>query len=480
MKRFIYFLVCLILLSPIQISASQQKSVDVQYFFYNPCGACNTEEEFISMFNEKLGDIKKQSNYNIVTYNTFKVGTEKFERECNRIKIPKEQRIQPMLIIGEQWISGDTSINEGIYSAFSTTVNTVNVEKGKSYIRYYYTASCEDCQETKVILDKIKVEYPNTLIEHLNIVDKENILEIQNLFEKFDVPENKRQVPIIFFEKGYLSGYEEIENNIEKTINNLETKYKNFMDFQINKSKNPITILQLPTIAAAGFINGFNPCGISMLLFLISVLMLESKHIFSLGITYIATKGITYMIVGLLLYYTVAILESSIFQNIIIITQIISIIFMFSIAGLSIVDYIHCKHGNYGKIRLQLPASLRKFNHSIIENLKSSSAKKYIYLSVIFTAIIISAGEFLCTGQIMIATILYMIKSSGIIDFMSFVELSIYVIAMLIPLIILLILINCGQKLFRLSETVRTHMHIIKLMNAILFIIFAIIMLLSL
>ena len=89
---------------------------------------------------------------------------------------------------------------------------------------------------------------------------------------------------------------------------------------------------------------------------------------------------------------------------------------------------------------------------------------------------IVSAGEFLCTGQIYLATILYLVKRSVTINSIAFLALFVYVLAMVIPLTVIVIAVSKGQKVMMISEGFRRNMPKVKLVNAIILIVLAILM----
>jgi cytochrome c biogenesis protein CcdA len=91
--------------------------------------------------------------------------------------------------------------------------------------------------------------------------------------------------------------------------------------------------------------------------------------------------------------------------------------------------------------------------------------------------VFISVGEFLCTGQIYLATIIFVFKNSEAFNLEAVSYFLIYGIAFVIPLIAITLLIHRGKEVFDVSEIVRDKLHIIKLVNALIFLIFAIIVL---
>ena len=86
---------------------------------------------------------------------------------------------------------------------------------------------------------------------------------------------------------------------------------------------------------------------------------------------------------------------------------------------------------------------------------------------------IISVGEFLCTGQIYLATIT-VLQSGQALDFRAMIYFLIYGAAFVLPLILITVFIHKGREIFDLTEWMRERI-LIKLINAVVFILFGII-----
>lgn len=119
---------------------------------------------------------------------------------------------------------------------------------------------------------------------------------------------------------------------------------------------------------------------------------------------------------------------------------------------------------------------VRKFNHKVIKKIEGFIDTKYAAIGVFVVSMIVSAGEFLCTGQIYLATILYLVRRNIDMNGTALLALFVYVIAMIIPLTVLVIAVNQGQKVMVCSEYIRKNMPKIKLMSAIALIILIIMM----
>ncbi|MEG0388403.1 MAG: hypothetical protein RR582_08740, partial [Niameybacter sp.] len=75
-----------------------------------------------------------------------------------------------------------------------------------------------------------------------------------------------------------------------------------------------------------------------------------------------------------------------------------------------------------------------------------------------------------------LATILYLIQTTTAHDSFALLTLLIYVLAMVTPLTVVVIAVCRGQKVMLFSEKFRMNMPKVKLVNAIVFILLALLM----
>jgi hypothetical protein len=100
-------------------------------------------------------------------------------------------------------------------------------------------------------------------------------------------------------------------------------------------------------------------------------------------------------------------------------------------------------------------------------------------LGIFFLGAAVSAGEFLCTGQIYLATILYLLRADTGGNTVAFVSLLCYTLAASLPPAVLVVFCYKGKQALALSEFVRQRMPLIKIANALIFALFALLAWLS-
>ena len=195
----------------------------------------------------------------------------------------------------------------------------------------FHGDGCPHCKEEIKFLDSIKNKYPNLKIKKYEVwYNEENAQLLQKVEKTFKL--ERSGVPTTIIGNTVTQGY---GNTTGRTIENAIKYYskENYTDqiekikkgnnekeiidyYSINEEKNEdnykidvpkigsVNLKKVSLLTAAvviGIIDGFNPCAMWILLFLISVLIgiKNQKRMIILGLTFIITSGIIYMLIML-------------------------------------------------------------------------------------------------------------------------------------------------------------------------------------
>ena len=518
---------------------SDNLTVQMEYYQYNVCASCHPEDDFFAVVSDTISLIKQEYPYEIAVYNTFRAEDKnRFEKRLQDLGLKEADVSLPALImISEdsealvclsgldeikekledtlkqaakpgQFVSSEVALESDEKTEIVTQAENENqdqmqvsssdwkeqlreaVSKDKStdsVILYFSTASCTDCSEVKSLLKKMTDEQTTKkplVIHEFNIAEGDNVVLLQKLFTIYDVASDKQQVPIVFFSGGYLSGAKAVTQGLEQkwkddelTGFNLENILSDDVSGQ-EENKDQASFKTYIGLAAAGFINGVNPCGASMLLMLLAAIAMSGRSVIKTGCAYLAGKFAAYCAMGMGLYKLFMAIGQDIFFSISnVLTWIFAAVF-FILAILYLVDFVNVKRKQYGKIRMQLPTALRKWNHERIEKASKINAKWMIPAAVVL-GIVISAGEFFCTGQVYLAAILYMMKMQQEMNLQTNAAFIVYVTAMCIPSFLIVLVIEKTKNVIRMSNKTLEWLPAIKLVTAIVFFIFAVFMLIQ-
>jgi len=168
-------------------------------------------------------------------------------------------------------------------------------------IYFFYSSTCPHCAAEEVYLETLSSENENIIIHYYEVNDnQENQALMQSMAEDRDVVVTG--VPFTIINEEYFIGYSEgyTDTAIQEAINNVINKESGSINYSIDipligtiQTKD----LSLPIITILlGLIDGFNPCAMWVLLFLLSILigMKDRKRIWVFGLTFILTSSIMY------------------------------------------------------------------------------------------------------------------------------------------------------------------------------------------
>lgn len=205
--------------------------------------------------------------------------------------------------------------------SFLFILPSINAEEKKQVNVYlFHSNTCSHCKAEIEFLNEIQKEYENLKINLYEINDvKENKELMINIKEKLNI--DSPMVPFTVIGDYYYIGYNDgvkdgIKNLIEKYT--FEEQYdvikdiidgKDVSNFKIKNGEiNKISTVfgeidpakvSLPILSVImGAIDGFNPCAMWVLIFLITMLfnMENKKRMWALGITFLVTSALIYLV----------------------------------------------------------------------------------------------------------------------------------------------------------------------------------------
>ncbi len=243
MKKILKFLIvfAVFLLLPVSAKADE-KVINIHLFYGNGCPHCAAEEEFLSDYLKDRTDVKLYK---------YEIWYDSHNQELLS-KVQKEMGTTnkngvPFTVIGKKTIVG--------------YADGVTDEQIKDAINYYLNNDYRDyAGEITGKVKKVEVKEDTTKDESKTEDKKENKIEKADDTKDSDQTDENVTVPVLG---------------------------------KINAKK-----VSLPILAVVlGFVDGFNPCAMWILIFLITMLfnMKDRKKMWILGLTFILTSGIVYL-----------------------------------------------------------------------------------------------------------------------------------------------------------------------------------------
>lgn len=493
-----------------KVTVYAAEPMELCFYYENVCATCQGDADFFKLLQQCVsGETREKLQIETFTYNVFLDSCkERYEEERSRLGIPQGTNL-PVLVAGNQWVSGyeeiealllrleeegDAFLEENNIEKEDTQAKDVSQDKDERDVLLkqlseledrvgqadasvwivFTTNSCDDCSEVKEWLSQNDEDIQ--VLEY-NIIEDNCLDLLKVLFRTFDVEEKLQEVPAVFvgnecrtdsrtiipFGEEKLMEAADAQRENQQLLQMIQSAKKTAEDQSglEENSKNA----NLLTLAGAGLLAGLNPCSISMLLMLLSLIISEKRSVWKSGVLYLTGKYVTYFAIGLVIYTTASQISQHMLDCVGRVVDVVLAI-LFGIAGvLYLTDAIRVFRQDYGKIRTQLPVGMRRMNHKMIKYFAGKSGMLWPVLILVLGAAI-SLGEFFCTGQIYMAAITYLLKDQASGVWLAFL---VYVTAMSVPALCMIILIQRTRNTEHVSDFMLRHLGAIKLFNAALF-----------
>ena len=214
-------------------------------------------------------------------------------------------------------------------------------------VKFFWGTGCPYCEMQKPYMEDLADKYPDIEVESYEVYhDRENQLLFQRTAAEYGT--TARAVPMTFIGDKYWTGFNErmipeMEREIERQLEEIEDDEEQ-REIISAPFIGEIEITAMPLFLATGliaFIDGFNPCSLWLLTFLLGILLYtrSRKKIIIIGLTFLLTTAAAYgaFILGVLnIFMYIGYLDT-----IVILVGIIALIF----ASVNIKDYFWYKKG---------------------------------------------------------------------------------------------------------------------------------------
>ena len=367
--------------------------------------------------------------------------------------------------------------------------------KAKENINVYlfHSSTCEHCKAEIEYLESVKNEYSLDIhtyeVTERTSESKANATLMAKVREKLGVKQNK--TPMTIIGNTYYIGFEdsikesmdnlfkkELENpNIDvtkKILNDEDIKdvtIKNGMgtieNLHIFGKEINLSNLSIPLIAVIiGFIDGFNPCAMWVLIFLITMLMnMENKkRMYTLGITFLVASALVYLMFMLAWLTLINNLSAIVW-------------FRLLIAVVALIGGIVNLRSFYNSIKKNAGCEVvdetkRKKIFSRIRKITSEKSFMLAMIGVILLAFSVNVIELACSaGLPMIFTQILAINNLGIVAYI--INILIYILFFLIDDIVIFTIAMVTLNITGISTKYTKYSHLI---GGIIMVIIAILM----
>ncbi|HML48781.1 MAG TPA: hypothetical protein PKE04_18725, partial [Clostridia bacterium] len=429
-----------------------------EYYYLNYCDSCTPEADFAEQFRALTG--KSLDEYRFLAYNAAHTAGEKaLEEAAARYGLDAGAPLLPLCIVDGRVYAGTEAIQTEL------PAYTVSQMEGTDSVLYYlYLPACESCAQVAPLLEAL----PDRIHVTLGDYEFESALRLRRvdmsgettlalaLLDAFSVPEGKRLAPLALCGERYYQGADAIR---------ILLKYRIYQGAALSTPEvSPVRALPPLTVGstlAAGLIAGLNPCALSMLLLFLSMIAVGGKRAGVWAALFLGAKLVAYLLIGtvflgLLRLWNPVWLPTA--------SKVTLTVVSATLILLNLRDGLMARREAYGKVRNQLPSGLRARLQARIRRIASGTHA----LSAVALGLLVASGEFLCAGQLYLATLLAQLHQGG--TTLAGVALMLgFCLAFLLPSVLVAIGVLKGKAAFEVSEFFRRHLPLAKLLTALAF-----------
>jgi len=345
----------------------------------------------------------------------------------------------------------------------------------------FHSPGCHKCITVKQeVMPQIEKEFIGRIaFDYRDIGVQENYKMLLGLLQKSGT-DLKFQVPLFYLNNKFLKADGSVKDNLRSFIlkglgnkaSALEVVSADLTAYF--KSFVPAAII------IAGLQDGINPCAFTVIVFFISFLAVQGyrkRELILIGSSFIFTVFLTYLCIGLGIFNFLYR-----FRGFWFVTNLVnSIIGMLSIlfGFFALYDFIKFKRtGSTEGLVLQLPKPVKESIHKVIGFFHRRSAQdkedkslpglNKLIFSAMASGFLVSLLEAVCTGQVYLPTISFVLKTTPL-KLQALAYLLLYNIMFIIPLILIFILALLGITSMQFSAFLKRHLGLIKIFMAVLF-----------
>lgn len=334
------------------------------------------------------------------------------------------------------------------------------------HMAYFAEVGCSECDRVSIALDHLQARFPNLVIHELDIIA--DLPANLCLGERLNVPEDKRHdAPAVFVGSDYL-----VDRDIQyERLVEMVSRYAGTGAEATWETCDEAVSLPPPppwwAVILPGLIDGINPCAFATIVFFVSYLTLleRKKHeILMVGLSFTLAVFLSYLAFGMLLREVLAGLVDVVGPVLRPILNLVIVLLCLVLAVLSLDDYFKARRGQVKKMSLRLPDQLRRWVNAVVR--KSMNARAFVLASFV-AGVVVSFIELACTGQVYVPIIQGL--SNPAYRAQSTLDLIVYCLAFVTPLIAVFIASYTGTSSRQLGLLLQRHTATVKLAMAVLF-----------
>jgi len=360
---------------------------------------------------------------------------------------------------------------------------------GPLRVVFFMSPTCDHCLKVKAFLPGIIAKWRDAVvIEERNLQDSDDVYLEQVLYEEHYGVETTAP-PIIFVGARALIGDDEIIDGLDGAIaqgtangattfqpfpneGDASDEEKSRMALEAKEAARATVIsrfqsFSVGTIAAAGLVDGINPCAFTTIIFFLSMLgyLGKSKRdLIMVGVGFTSAIFATYLLLGFGLLTAVSAFAVGRGSSMIIGYAVAML--AFALAAWCVVDVVrYVRSKDVKKMKLGLPKLIKLGVHKVI---RQGLTSRRLVLGSVVVGFLVALLESVCTGQTYLP-IVHIINTVPTMRVSAISYLLLYNLMFILPLAAILIMGYFGVTSKVLGQLLRRHLVAMKLTMAVMF-----------
>ncbi len=347
---------------------------------------------------------------------------------------------------------------------------------------FFHATGCHDCLKVRSeLMPRLEREFKGKVeIEYLDIADIDNYKILLGLKQRFGIT-GTLHLPVVFINGQLISGVAQVEKSLESLIETALSAPSpgTWLTGPVDLVSLFLSFTPLAVIGA-GLIDGINPCAFAVIIFFISFLALQGykkRELGIIGFFFILAVFLAYLLIGLGLFGFLFRLK-----GFWLVARAINLsigLFSLLLGSLALYDFFKFKKtGSSEGQLLQLPPALKNRIHSVIgvrfrkpldaESAPSFTAVARLALGTFVTGFLVAVLEAVCTGQVYLPTIIFVMKTSSL-KIQALGYLLLYNLMFVLPLCAVFLGAMLGTTSQELSKVFKRYFPAVKLAMVLLF-----------
>ncbi len=350
-------------------------------------------------------------------------------------------------------------------------------------LSFFYSPACHTCHDVmKTAMPALQQRRRDAVRFRFRNLDESSEYQIFFSLKETYKPQLENSLPILFLNGHFLNGKDKTADEIDLFI--AEALARPLPGPEAVRAADltaHFATLRPALIAAAGLIDGINPCAFTVMVFFVSYLTVQGyrkRHMLLVGLAFLSAVFCAYLAIGIGLFRGFfSLMHYWVFVK----------IFNYGVGTVSLAlgalsVYDACRFGRTGRaeaVFLQLPPALKTAIHRLIgerfrlqrrSGLPATglSAALRIAAAAFVTGLIVSLLEAVCTGQAYVPTLAFVLKDPQL-RVRAFGYLVLYNVMFVVPLLAILLAAVGGVTSQQFSRFMQRHLFAVKLLMAVFF-----------